>query len=175
MAEKNNGPTFRNIWNVSISYQQFIDEARELLDLWHGKYRTTTIPAWAKERASEARWKAVGITEDWCWDASITLPVVAKLADETGCFELRVVRRDEHPEIMDRYLTDGARSIPIVVVADKDDNELGYWGPRPRELQQWVKENRPRLSKEEFTAKVRRWYAVDKGQSTLREIMELLK
>lgn len=34
--------------------------------------------------------------------------------------ELRVLRRDEHPEIMDEYLTNGSRSIPVVIVLDRE-------------------------------------------------------
>ena len=54
--------------------------------------------------------------------------------------ELRIVLRDEHPEVMDRYLTNGSRSIPIVIALDEEFRELGHWGPRPRELQAWVME-----------------------------------
>ena len=57
------------------------------------------------------------IAEDWCGDASNTIPILAKLVELPG-LELRVLRRDEHPEVMDRYLTDGSRSIPIVIALD---------------------------------------------------------
>ena len=57
---------------------------------------------------------------------------------------------------------------------DADFNELGHWGPRPSELQQWVMENKDSIPKEERYPLVRRWYAEDKGESTLREVLELL-
>ena len=84
---------------------------------------------------------------------------------------LRVLRRDEHPELMDRYLTNGSRSIPIVIVLDENLCELGHWGPRPAELQAWVLENRPRVPKAELYPQVRKWYARDRGETTLREIL----
>jgi hypothetical protein len=73
---------------------------------------------------------------------------------------------------MDRYLTNGSRSIPIVIALDAGFNELGHWGPRPRELQQWVMANRATMPKPERYRQVRRWYAEDRGQSTIRELMQ---
>ena len=64
--------------------------------------------------------------------------------------ELRVLRRDEYPEVMDRYLTNGSRSIPIVIALDEEFRELGHWGPRPRELQAWVMANRASIPKAEL-------------------------
>ena len=70
------------------------------------------------------------------------MPVLAKLAATVPGLELRVILRDQHPEVMDRYLTNGSRSIPIVIALDEQFRELGHWGPRPRELQAWVMANR---------------------------------
>jgi hypothetical protein len=115
------------------------------------------------------------ITEDWCWDAANTLPVIAKLADATGDIDLKVLERDEYPEVMDQYLTNGARSIPIVIALDTTFRELCHWGPRPTELQAWAMENKSRLPQKEFYAEMRRWLVRDKGESTLREVVELLQ
>jgi Thioredoxin len=111
------------------------------------------------------------IAEDWCGDASSTIPIVARFADTVPGMELRLLRRDEHPELMDRYLTDGARSIPIVIALDDSFRELGHWGPRPAVLQAWVLENRPRVPKAELYPQVRKWYARDRGETTLREVL----
>jgi hypothetical protein len=74
---------------------------------------------------------------------------------------------------MDRYLTNGSRSIPIVIVLDDKLTELGHWGPRPRDLQTWVMQNRAIIPKTELYPQVRRWYARDKGETTLREILAI--
>ena len=72
---------------------------------------------------------------------------------------------------MDRYLTNGSRSIPIVIVLDESFRELGHWGPRPGELQAWVMENRPVVPKAELYPQIRQWYARDRGETTLREVL----
>ena len=42
--------------------------------------------------------------------------------------------------------------------------------PRPSELQAWVVANKPRMPRSEFYPLVRRWYARDKGEATIREV-----
>jgi len=88
-------------------------------------------------------------------------------------WELRVIQRDANPEVMDRYLTNGSRSIPIVIALDENFQELGHWGPRPSELQAWVMTNRPTMPKAELYPTVRKWYARDRGETTLREVLEI--
>lgn len=74
------------------------------------------------------------LTEDWCVDSAYSLPVIAAAA-EHAAIRLRLVPRDEHLDVMDRYLTGGSRSIPKLVAFDRDGSELFRWGPRPAELQ----------------------------------------
>jgi hypothetical protein len=59
-----------------------------------------------------------------------------------------------------------------VIVLDENYQELGHWGPRPTELQAWVMANRTTLPKTELYPKVRKWYAKDHGETTLREVLE---
>lgn len=168
---------FRTIWREAIDYLRFVNESEANRGLWEGVYRTARIPEWAVrlacERAGEAR--LLVIVEDWCGDASNTVPILARLADEAHCLEMRMIRRDAHPEIMDRYLTNGTRSIPIVIMLDGEFRELGHWGPRPSELQGWVLANKGRIPKSELYPHVRRWYAADRGAATLREVLALLE
>ena len=77
---------------------------------------------------------------------------------------------------MDRFLTDGTRSIPKLVAMDRESLEiLGTWGPRPvqaRRLFLDLKEKgieRPLINEE-----MQRWYNDDKGRSMVNEFVELL-
>jgi hypothetical protein len=115
--------------------------------------------------------KLLVIAEDWCGDASNTVPIVARLADQTPGLELRVIMRDKYPAVMNQYLTNGSRSIPIVIALDESFQEVGHWGPRPTELQSWVMTNRSTLPKAELYPKVRQWYARDRGETTIREVL----
>lgn len=167
----------RALWERALPYHQFVQEAANNRDLWTGMYRIARIPDWAvaEARATGTKHHILVIAEDWCGDGTNTIPYVAKLADLSRAQEVRVLRRDEHPTVIDRYLTDGARAIPIVIVLDREFRELGHWGPRPAALQAWVQVARKTADKAKLYPRIRRWYATDKGESTLREVLALLK
>jgi hypothetical protein len=72
------------------------------------------------------------LAEDWCGDVINNLPVLARVAEETGKLNLRVFLRDQNLDIMDQYLKEGKyRSIPVFVFFDQDFRELGHFIERP--------------------------------------------
>ncbi len=169
---------FRAVWeNDAIPYEQFLTGIEKNESLWRGVYRLAKIPEWAHELACRRGpgVRLLAIVEDWCGDASNTIPILARLGDEADCLEMRVILRDEHPEIMDQYLTNGSRSIPVVIALDQHYGELGHWGPRPAEIQQWVVENKDTIPSKERYPTVRKWYAKDKGETTLKEVLGMLE
>ena len=117
------------------------------------------------------------LTEAWCGDAAQNLPVIAKVAAFNPQITLRLLLRDEHPEIMNAYLTNGGKSIPKLIALDADRNELFSWGPRPQALLEIVLEYKknPTVPYAEFLEEVQRWYNVDKTESVQRELVERLK
>jgi hypothetical protein len=165
---------FEKLWEQALSYEAFVESCKaEHCGLWKGVYSIARIPDWATAAVPGGTVrKLLVIAEDWCGDASNTVPVVAKLADSAPGIELRVIPRDQYPEVMDQYLTNGARSIPIVIALDSSYQEIGHWGPRPTELQAWVMANRGTMPKAELYPQVRKWYARDRGETTLREVLE---
>jgi Thioredoxin len=165
---------FRTLWENALSYQDFVDGCKaEHCGLWQGVYKLSRIPDWAAAAVPPGAFrKLLVVAEDWCGDASNTVPVLAKLVDTVPGLELKVILRDAHPEVMDRYLTNGSRSIPVVIALDEEYRELGHWGPRPTELQSWVLANRGSMPKSELYPQVRKWYARDRGETTLREVLE---
>ena len=77
----------------------------------------------------------VVLAQDWCGDVIANLPVLGRLATESGKLNLRVFPRDQNLDIMDQYLKQGQfRSIPVFVFFDQDFNELGYFIERPAEV-----------------------------------------
>ena len=169
---------FAGRWDSALTYERFVRESTEHCALWTGVYRTAQIPDWAVEQAAAlaGRFRLVVLAEDWCGDATNTVPVLARWAERTPNVELRILRRDEHPEVMDRYLTGQARAIPVVIVLTDDMDELGWWGPRPRELQAWTQAQHVLgRDKQERYPDIRRWYARDKGHTMLREVLSVME
>jgi hypothetical protein len=163
---------FKALWDLALPFEGFVAASEQHKGLWEGIYRIVRVPDWAFQAVPlGTRRRLLVIAEDWCGDASSTVPILARFADAAPGLELRVLRRDEHPELMDRYLTNGSRSIPIVIALDEGYLELGHWGPRPSLLQAWVMENRPVMPKAELYPQIRKWYARDRGETTLREVL----
>jgi hypothetical protein len=72
------------------------------------------------------------LSEDWCGDVINNLPILGRLAAESGKLNLRIFLRDQNADIMDQYLNQGQfRSIPVFVFFDEQFNELGRFIERP--------------------------------------------
>lgn len=165
---------FKAQWEKGLTFEAFVASCKaEHCGLWQGIYNLARVPAWASAAVPEGvERKLLVIAEDWCGDASNTVPIIAKFVDSVPGLQLRVIERDANPEVMDQYLTNGSRSIPIVIALDENFQEVGHWGPRPRELQEWVMANKATTPKSELYPQVRKWYARDRGETTLREVLE---
>lgn len=84
--------------------------------------------------------RVIVLTEDWCGDAMLNLPILLHIAKETN-MDVRILYRDKNLELMDQYLTNGkSRSIPIFIFIDEAGNEVAKWGPRAEIVQQFVEE-----------------------------------
>jgi hypothetical protein len=167
---------FRGLWEEAIPWTRFLNPEMERFALWDGIARNVRLPDGAADalRDQPVR-RFLVLAEDWCGDAANTVPVVAALAAAVPGAELRVLPRDEYLEVMDRYLTNGGRSIPVVIALGPDFEELGHWGPRPSELQAWFLANRDTIPKDVRYAEMRRWYARDRGASTVREVLAAIR
>ncbi|MCF8450337.1 MAG: thioredoxin family protein [Taibaiella sp.] len=116
------------------------------------------------------------LTEHWCGDASQALPVFNQIAEMSeGKIELKLVYRDQNPELMDMYLTNKSRSIPKLVQLDEHFNVTGIWGPRPTPAQKLVVhlKSNPETAPT-YANDLHLWYAKDKQISLEAEIKQLL-
>ncbi|MDP9371212.1 MAG: thioredoxin family protein [Chloroflexota bacterium] len=87
------------------------------------------------------------LAEDWCGDVISNLPVLGRLAAESGGkLNVRVFLRDQNLDIMDQYLKDGQfRSIPVFVFFDDEFNEIGRMLERPESVTQELGRRRQEL------------------------------
>ena len=117
------------------------------------------------------------LTETWCGDAAPVLPVMQAFASAAPSLNLRIAHRDEHPLLMDRFLTEGARSIPKLLVVQPDSNQVvGSWGPRPKGAMQLVESYKEKHGKitPEFRESLQKWYNQDRGVQIIQELSSLL-
>lgn len=115
------------------------------------------------------------ITEGWCGDAAQNLAVVEHIASASDAIKTRYILRDENPELMNEFLTNGSRSIPkLIAVDDLSGRVLGTWGPRPAAAQRhWNEMKDEGIEKAQLSENLQRWYNADKGVSLQKELAEL--
>lgn len=107
--------------------------------------------------------RILAITEDWCGDAMMNNAILRRIA-EAASIDVNVVYRDQTLDLMDRYLTNGGRSIPIYLLLNKDGEVTSQWGPRAPKLQEYVMKLKKELpSSEDPTFK-------DKQQKFIKNI-----
>jgi hypothetical protein len=118
------------------------------------------------------------ITEAWCGDAAQTIPLMHAISVASkGKIDIKLVLRDENLELMDHFLTNGGRAIPVLICLDTDTlHQIGKWGPRPALAQQMVVEYKqhPEQSLEAFKTLLHTWYAKDKTLSQQHELAQLI-
>ncbi|MDY0082677.1 MAG: thioredoxin family protein [Ignavibacteriaceae bacterium] len=116
------------------------------------------------------------ITESWCGDSAQSLPVIASLAALSDKIEFNIVLRDLNSEFMSLYLTNGGKSIPKLIVFDKDGRELFNWGPRPEDAQALFNNLKEQgKDKTEIITEIHLWYAKNSGKEVEKEITELIQ
>jgi len=115
------------------------------------------------------------ISEGWCGDAAQILPVLNKLAEVSDNIDLRIVIRDENLELMDQFLTNGNRAIPILLILDAEMNVVNQWGPRPLTATQMVLDYKTKygLLDADFKIQLQTWYNENKGIEIQNEVMNL--
>lgn len=117
----------------------------------------------------------VVITEGWCGDSAQNLPALAKIAKVNPLIELQIIERDDNPDIMDLYLTNGTKSIPILISFDENGNELFRWGSRPKEAQMLVTRLKSEgMEHDAFVEQLHLWYVKNKGVALEGELKTLL-
>lgn len=120
------------------------------------------------------------LTESWCGDGAQNIPAIAEIAKlNPEKIKLRILLRDENPDVMDNYLTRGARAIPkLVVINNSTHKEEFVWGPRPMQAQNMLykwKENPADKSWDEFEKELHTWYNNNKTEDLQNELYSLIK
>jgi thiol-disulfide isomerase/thioredoxin len=121
-------------FNEGLTYQQYVDQMTQNKDRFvenEGKAQLKPDDVAAFKNLPE-KLNVLVIAEDWCGDVIAGLPVLGKLAEESGKLNIRVFLRDQNEDVMNQYLKDGKfKSIPVIVFFDQQMRELGHFIERP--------------------------------------------
>ena len=114
------------------------------------------------------------LLESWCGDGAQTIPVLNKLAENSENIELKILLRDENPEMMELFLTNGSKSIPKLIIVDENLELLNTWGPRSQAAAKMVTDYKNEHGRVDATIKTQLqiWYNQDKGRNIISELVE---
>lgn len=116
------------------------------------------------------------ITEPWCGDSAHIFPFIDRLAQLNKNIELRMNLRDTKESIIDNYLINGKKSIPVFIVRDVNGQDLFTWGPRPENLTQMIQELKDQsVSVDKQKIEIQKWYNKDKGICVQSELLHLFR
>lgn len=167
----------REAFEAAISYQDYLAGLQKNRELWLAIDQHVEVdPEKVTELAtSPHQWRLLVIAAEWCGDAVNLVPVLGRLAARVPNLEMRVIDREANPALMDAHLTNGGRAIPVAILLDEEFHVRGVWGPRPAPLQQWFWSDGQTHEKGDRYRELRRWYANDRGRTTVREVVDMVR
>ena len=165
-------------FNTGFLYNEFIQMTNEETAVYHHHYNRTVVSEDDRNFLSNLPGLNIAvISEPWCGDSMVILPVIQKWIDSFNHIKMRIFKREDNPDMMDNYLTNGARSVPKIILYDTEFNEIGTWGPRSKPAQKVFNEYHKMLKdgtieKSVVRNKIRRIYAMDRGKDIIAEIKD---
>ncbi|MFV0606006.1 MAG: thioredoxin family protein [Niabella sp.] len=156
-------------------YYQYtkLNKSRNNRWLKHSPLTKDTISYIVNEISQPQQW--VVITEPWCGDAAHIVPVLYLMSELNPLISFTLQLRDIDSEI-EQYLTNGSKSIPILIVRDEAGKDLFHWGPRSKEgtiLFEQLKADQ--ASFDDMKIALQEFYNADKGIGVQEEVVALLQ
>lgn len=170
----------KGIWEKGRTWPQWLELSKDpaVRDAMEKTYAGVEIPAavTAFLKALPRPVHVLAIAEDWCGDVRRNVPVLARLcAENPERMRVRFTDKETQPELMVRYLTNGAEAIPIAVFFNDSFVEVGHWGPRPAECKRLMARGKAAGKIDAARVKIGEFYKADNHQSTIREMRELIE
>ncbi|HET9854447.1 MAG TPA: thioredoxin family protein [Methylomirabilota bacterium] len=111
-----------------LTFAQYLAQMRSNKERFEQRMADAVITPADREAIRGRKLKVLVITEDWCGDALVGFPALARLVEGAPDVEMRVFLRDANPDVMDQYLKRGLyRTIPVIVFFDEQMNELARY------------------------------------------------
>ena len=111
-----------------LTFAQYLAQMRSNKERFEQRMAAAVITPADREAIRGRKLKVLVITEDWCGDALVGFPALARLVEGAPDVEMRVFLRDANPDVMDQYLKRGLyRTIPVIVFFDEQMNELARY------------------------------------------------
>jgi hypothetical protein len=141
----------RNRFATGLTYDEYKAQMTRNRDRVEANEARVALDAEDLEafRALNGPIHVLALAEDWCGDVIANLPVLGKIARESGTLDVRVFLRDQNKDLMQKYLNQGKfESIPVFAFFDDAFNELGVFIERPSSVTERRAEQRKQIHAE---------------------------
>lgn len=167
-------------YNQAMEYENYIKLLGDNLSLHKLHYKNFSIQK--EDRQLLEKLQGVNIlviSEPWCGDSIALLPIVKKISEVNSNWRLKVLLRDENPDLIDRFQTNGGRAIPIFLFLNSKCEYIFKWGPRPVAAQNIFDKYREQINngeveKSKILLKIRQYYSKDRGNETSKELLNII-
>jgi len=166
-----------NEFKKALTMEQYLDKLDDQISVHELHFKKAETEQYNLNNIPDL--KILVITEPWCSDSSAIFPVILRFF-ENQPVEIKIALRDENPELMNRFLTNGTRAIPIILVLDEQGEVHLKFGPRPAKAQAIFEKyrrdiNEGKIERKDVIKKIRTFYAKDRGNAILEEFVILLE
>ena len=119
-----------NEWyETGISKEEYMSELDTHKESFEHIYRNFEVPETDIATLQQHDGvRALVLAEVWCGHCMLDIPIFLNMTEKAN-IPVTFFRRDDNLELMDQYLTNEKRIIPIIIFIDKNGNELATWGP----------------------------------------------
>jgi len=164
------------------------------------RYQLVCLTAEEKSRLANLKTarRILVMTEEWCSDCLMNLPILARLAEAAPAAEIRFFIRKDWPDLRAYFNERDIYSLPTVQIMDAQFAPLGVWVERPQaahqRLAQWkadhpeVERTRRRAdltsdqkremlreASDRLLLEMENWYTQGLQSETVREVTEVLE
>lgn len=190
----------KELWESGLTFNEYIAQ----MDVYQKEMRQRindvyiTSAEFDRLKNLEKTTKLLVLTEAWCKDSLMNLPIIIKIAEASPKIELRIFDRSKFANLTSFFKDQGLENIPLCWIMNEDFSKRGYWIERPKKayrmLEQW-KNDHPEfqsiagdttLNKEEKKEKMApyleklldemwNWYDTELQSETVREIYQQLQ
>ncbi len=187
------------LWSQGLSVQTYITTSPHFQKELVERVQDVRLTPFEKERLKslEKDFKVFVLTETWCSDSLMNVPILAKIEEVCQKLEVRIFPRTQFEGLTQFFIEQGYPQIPVFWFTDQDFNPVGVWMERPkgaiRKIKMWhavnpefaeIKDD-PNLSEEDRKGKLQpflddlidemwNWYDTGLQSETIGDIFTIL-
>jgi len=138
-------------------YTKYLDKHREGFYTIYDQFKVPEVDI--KRLQEKSNLRVIALAEVWCGHCMLDIPILLKMLEKAN-IPIRFLPRDQHLELMDQYLTNGKRFIPIFIFIDEAGNEVTKWGPMAPDIEKFVNELKATLPEKDSPEYEEAWRSV---------------